>query len=55
MTSSFFKAALLSINEWRVLIVNGSTGLPGVRLFSGLVLFFVITIQVAAAGSRSTK
>lgn len=62
---------MLSINEFRMalplvlyvinkliysaLTVTRSTGQPSVRLFSGLVLFFVITVQVAALGSRSTK
>lgn len=32
-----------------------STGQPSRRLFSGSVLFFVITVQVAPVSSRSTK
>lgn len=40
---------------YSALTVTRSTGQPSVRLFSGLVLFFVITVQVAALGSRSTK
>lgn len=40
---------------YAALTVTRSTGQPSVRLFSGLVLFLVITLQVAALGSRSTK
>lgn len=40
---------------YAALIVTESAGQPSVRLFSGLVLFFVITVQVAAVKSRSTK
>lgn len=61
----------LSMNEFRLappplpsginqliysaLAVTGSTGQPSNRLFSGLVLFFVITVQVAALSSGSIK
>lgn len=66
----FFQTALLSINEFRMalplvlsvinkliysLTATRSTGQPSVRLFSGLVLFFVITIQVAALSGRSAQ
>lgn len=69
--SSLFQTALLSINESRMalplvpsvintliysaLAVPGSAGQPGKRLFSGSVLFFVITVQVAALSSGSIK
>lgn len=71
MTEIFLWPTLLSFNEFRMalplvlpvinkliysaLIVTESAGQPSVRLFSGLVLFFVITVQVAAVKSRSTK
>lgn len=71
MIEPFLQTTLLSINEFRMalplvlpvinkliysaLIVTESAGQPSVRLFSGLVLFFVITVQVAAVKSRSTK
>lgn len=63
--------ALLSVNEFRAglplvpwlinkliysaLAVTRSTGQRGESLFSGLVLFFVITVQVAALSSGSIK
>lgn len=69
--SSLFQTALLSINESRIALplvpsvintliysalpVTGSTGQPSKRLFSGSVLFFVITVQVAALSSGSIK
>lgn len=68
---SLFQTALLSINEPRMalppvpsvintliysaLAAPGSTGQPGKRLFSGAVLFFVITVQVAALSGGSIK
>lgn len=68
---SLFQTALLSINEFRLalpllpsginkliysaLAVTRSTGQPSKRLFSGLVLFFVITVQVAALSSGSIE
>lgn len=68
---SLFQTALLHANEFRIalplvppvinkliysaLTVTRSTGQPGNRLFSGLVLFFVITVQVAALSSGSIK
>lgn len=63
-TRLFFWRALLNVNElkmtltlvlsvinhlvWSALIVTGSIGQRSVKLFSGLVLFLVITVQVAA-------
>lgn len=40
---------------YSALAVSRSTGQPSKRLFSGLVLFFVITVQVAALSSGSIK
>lgn len=40
---------------YSALAVTRSTGQPSKRLFSGLVLFFVITVQVAALSSGSIK
>lgn len=67
--AALFRAAPLGFNEvgaalpplpsgintliYAALAVTGSTGQPGKRLFSGLLLFLVITVQVAALSSGS--
>lgn len=71
LIGSLLPTALLSINEPRLALprrpsvinklvysaraVTRSTGQPSKRLSSGLVLFFVITVQVAALSSGSMK